>query len=704
MAASLQVPYATGKVLRDVDNGEAHVQRYGGFVNLTVTEGDGGGWLDGLREVGGINIPVASALLVRLSVLFIYFILFCALAFPDKDFHDNLSIALFRRVLLTIVTALTVVALLGFALDLSTALWRDPGVQAYISAGPLGLLIGGAMLLWLRACWRIGTDNTRRKRRRSLRIKGVLAAYVLTLAVVLVVYGLALKALQVNLLSHWAVVPIGTILLSACIPILVTQLLGDHRLTSYLVSAGLLAAALTATIIWPYLWYSGFKSANGQLLVNAVGKYVYLTAASLTIIGLCILFWRATTKLVSKERRWLRSLLRLMTIGIGIAGLWDVAANADISDPHSSGSDALNLFGLFDALPQLLDWMLIVLTIVVLIRLPATPSARRVARRIVAPVLVLILYWNGTWLYLPVTFALGLVLVTRVLLPQKLLSKTRRARPPEESLEDAIVAWRRADFAAGQQKALAGATDALRDLLVKGDSQGYRRGYETIGKAQEDLAREHDDFERKARAAKNTAFNHNGEILDRSTAATGAVLGAVFGIIPATVSLLTSQPPDNSGYPMLDFLGSTAWTLLFWPTIGWFVGYLLPLIRGDNGTEKALWIFFVAVAAGLPMDIIWNSGHDWTLELLNTLELFAFFMLLTVSLSDLKTLRAAGMNATDWVRVHNWRFTVTWSTALIAAIGTAAVTFLSSAAADFSNQTVANITGPSSGQAGNHAP
>jgi hypothetical protein len=64
----------------------------------------------------------------------------------------------------------------------------------------------------------------------------------------------------------------------------------------------------------------------------------------------------------------------------------------------------------------------------------------------------------------------------------------------------------------------------------------------------------------------------------------------------------------------------------------------------------------------------------------------------TVILDDLTVLKAAGMRATDWTRVHNWRFVVTWSTAVIAAIGTAAATFLSTAATDFSHQTVTVIT------------
>jgi hypothetical protein len=47
------------------------------------------------------------------------------------------------------------------------------------------------------------------------------------------------------------------------------------------------------------------------------------------------------------------------------------------------------------------------------------------------------------------------------------------------------------------------------------------------------------------------------------------------------------------------------------------------------------------------------------------------------------------------VQVHNWRFLVTWSTAVIAAIGTATAAYVSTAATDLGQQTVTAVTGQS---------
>jgi hypothetical protein len=156
----------------------------------------------------------------------------------------------------------------------------------------------------------------------------------------------------------------------------------------------------------------------------------------------------------------------------------------------------------------------------------------------------------------------------------------------------------------------------------------------------------------------------------------------------------------GSRYPVLDFLGNTAWTLFLWPGLGWFVGYFLPLLRGKNGAEKALWVFIAGVGATLPMHALWYDGRDWAQALIWDLEFFSFTLVAAVILCDFRALRAAGMRAADWVNVHNWRFVITWSTALLAAVGTVAVTFLSTAATDIGHQTVTVITRPTSAPPG----
>src|SRR6201995_4250211 len=85
---------------------------------------------------------------------------------------------------------------------------------------------------------------------------------------------------------------------------------------------------------------------------------------------------------------------------------------------------------------------------------------------------------------------------------------------------------------------------------------------------------------------------------------------------------------------------------------------------------------------------MWDTRYDWASDLTSNLDLLAFLMLVSVYVCDLRPLTAAGLRRTYWAQVHNWRFVVTWSTALVAAVGTAGVTFLTVATTDLANSTL----------------
>jgi len=68
-------------------------------------------------------------------------------------------------------------------------------------------------------------------------------------------------------------------------------------------------------------------------------------------------------------------------------------------------------------------------------------------------------------------------------------------------------------------------------------------------------------------------------------------------------------------------------------------------------------------------------------------------VIIGVIVGDLLALFSADMSPLAWIRVHNWRFLVTWSTAVLAAIGTVAVTFLSTAATDLGQQATTAVIG-----------
>jgi hypothetical protein len=458
----------------------------------------------------------------------------------------------------------------------------------------------------------------------------------------------------------------------------------------------MLALVLAATIAWPLFWYGSVTwDGTNYPSVNVWGKWTFVVLAVVTVSGLSIMLARAAWAVLEPYgKAWRWGVAVTVAIGIAVTVLPDAITEAGIAAPHAAGLQPINLFDLFGSLPFLLDWLLTLLLLLVALGLPTSPDPRPVARILAIPIAVELFYWNFTWLYLPVEFLLGILLVGWVMLPADLASAIAAPGGSASALRKAITRWQGAEFIAGQRQGLAASgTDSLRDLLLKNDKQAYAAALSALTTGQQELAEQRAAYQRDALDAKAEAFSRKGAPLDRKGARTGLITGALLGVIPATVTLITTQPADTgSAYPVLNFFGGTAWSVAVWSLDGCFIGYFLPLIRGANGVQKALWMFAVAVTAELPLDVIWDDSHAWASSLIGCLEFLVFMIVTTVILDDLTVLKAAGMRATDWTRVHNWRFVVTWSTAVIAAIGTAAATFLSTAATDFSHQTVTVIT------------
>ncbi len=390
--------------------------------------------------------------------------------------------------------------------------------------------------------------------------------------------------------------------------------------------------------------------------------------------------------------------------------------------------------GLYRALPQLLSWLLLALAICILLAIsraaratdnlrPAPDPARAwelvaerivtsrmAARQLALPVMMLILFsaytyyyspWavtNYTWAYVPVTPLLGLAILAWVLPARQ--ATADRTRSPREAIRLTLRSWRNAEFADSQRQQLLGNADDLRKSLFENGAQANqeadgRRTFETLANVQNVLSEQRDDSRRSARAYLREAFDHQGEPPDPVTARQGALVGALLGLVPAVVLFLVTRPvSDWSGYPVLDFVGFTAWVLLIWPALGWAMGYFLPFIRGRNGINKALFVY-ITVGASLPMNLLWLDSHEWKSTAIYYLELFAFLVIVGIIIGDLLALSSAGMSPLAWVQVHNWRFLVTWSTAVLAAIGTVTVTFLSTAATDLGQQATTAVIGQS---------
>ena len=695
-APAVQVLAMSGAHLTGVAKDEANLQRGRALADITVSAGSNTGqdWLAGVREIGGITIPVMDGFFSRLSSLFFYAAFLWALVIIHFALPYSRIVEVSRNIFFTIVTALIAVAFLAFLVDLGTALIHAANPRGEAAAGPLALLVAGAALVWPVACFRTGRNRQFRRDRHNIAHPAwlTLALYCLVLGG----YWVAVdRGMSINLFTNFHALT-GTAVVVLLVWLLVRKLLGDAGVMRRLVSAGMLCVTLGATIIWPVLYFNSWTPGWDNVThVNVLGKLIFFAVALLTILGLSMMIFRAVQALAI-ARLWQWLITGGIVILIGVVILHDTLTNPQLADPHAVGPTAVNLIDLFDSLPQLLDWLLLTLAIVVAMSLPTTSQARPLARRIVIPIGLLLLYWNGTWLYLPFTLIIGLIMLDRLVYPWRLAKATPYAQTNAQAINGSIAAWRQAEFASQQRHALTSSSnDVLMDLIKEGKSN-YAECVESIAKVQNYLAKKRDRQQRNARKLEAQAFDLRGKIPSRRTAITGAVVGAILGIIPGLITILTTHPsPDDGGYQALDFFGGTAWNLE-WAGLGWLIGYSLPLMRGRNGSEKALWLFIASLGATLPMQVIWNDTSDWVQTFIWSLEMLVFLMATAIYLCDLSILRGAGMRLSDWLTVQNWHFVVTWSTALLAAIGTAFVTFLSTAATDLSNRAVNGISGPSS--------
>ncbi|MGP0026465.1 MAG: hypothetical protein ACLPKE_24385 [Streptosporangiaceae bacterium] len=694
-ANGLQISSSSGMTLASISTNQATMAAAASTVSFTIKEPDPkNGLLTLLRASGGVFIPIFNNLLSGLGTYLIYLVLLLGLVLAAQKSEDNRVIAASRDVLFIIVAAL----ITSYVLELMTEIDESIHVS-YIrpQVGPIGLLIAGVLVVWPTACVaaRPGRDAPNRHAQKKFYLLTSLSLIAELAAYWIAVY----TGWQVNPLAHPAGLAAAAV--AACLTLVLAV---EIRPSASMVATGLTAAAglailLAASVLAPVLSATAFDGDRFHgPHVNLGGKLVYLAAAIMLFGGLAVLSYRIVQSKVhnplGRRLTWFA-----ITLLIGICIIPNAVENSQIAAPHTPGPSVSAFFGLVFSLPQLLNWLLLALAITAVMSLKEKPYEWLVARYLAIPIALLLIYQNVTWLYIPVTLVIGTVTVATLLLPCDLTADKRRRPEPalRQALDGAINAWRRAAVAADQSQRLNALAAKAAKNPRKTDLVGYKEAFESLAERQDFLSAEQARQQATAQTLKTEAFCCHGLAPNRKTAKQAALLGALFGIVPAVISIITRQNfPSDNPYFFLQFFGGAAWGIFIWPLLGWFIGYFAPIIRGRSGTLKAVWIILTYLIGTLPMDIIWNTTEGWLNFLIN-LSLFGpFVMLSCVIVCEIMTLKAAGLEISDWVKVHNWRFIITWSAAVLAALGTAAVTFLSTAATDLSHQTVTVVTGSSS--------
>ena len=386
----------------------------------------GTNWTTGLRSVGGMNLPVVGGALQRLASLVSYAVLLWSLSWICRNLpalrRDVWSIvAASRNAVSVIVGALIALSVLSFAYQLMFEMARGKQVDPLL-AGPTGLAVAGALVLWPVLCWRVtaagdqvagenqnaAEDQSAGEKQGSSRLAWAEQAPAMLVAVAYLVL-VNFWPGRYHQVTWWQValaLP-ATVILVYLLGIL---LLGRASLTPRVRSGGLagrLAVELGSTLGWPVLVYTGFYEGK-TLHVNLVGKWIYLAAAIVAVIGLCVLTARVIQVLAAshlehleplpdrpgrrriprsaEERRrmwqWIWGLGGGAVLAVMLAAtIPSLIHQSQVRDPQGEGlvpaflTSYTAAANLFRALPQLLNWLFLALAIAVLLSLSRAARA-----------------------------------------------------------------------------------------------------------------------------------------------------------------------------------------------------------------------------------------------------------------------------------------------------------------------------------------
>lgn len=702
---SIQAADIQGANFALVKSGEIALTAIGSRdIKATVWDGNSGqGWMDGLRGIGGMMVPVADGFLCWIPVLLVYGMFWWAFRRARQIFPQTPMVVVGSRISSVLLSALAVAASIELSTDICSALvGKYSWATVSIVAGPLGLLLAGLLWVWPVACVRARfTDQADIASAGRFSVVRMLAPIVMFGAVV-AVYWWILGLFGVGIHAPVILKTLAVCVLVALIGSIITR--GRSEL-SWLLSVGILLVVLAATVAWPILWYD---SNGSPAEVNMAGKCIFLAGAVLTAAGLSLMAGRAAwifSATWRKRTRWALSASAALFVALAIVP--DAISEGGVLAAHAIGLTEGDLFYLFQNTTNMLDWLFLGLAGMVAVRIPDEPQSRSVARTIAIPIAIMLLVFTGYgsgWFYVPVSIILGYILMEYVLLPKALVDSVIRGITPRDALERVAGLRRQAAFFAGRQQALTdGDQGGLGELLNKADVQEFHGKISVLAGAQEGLARRGEELRRAARYGSETVFSGVHAPFSKKAGGAGLLVGSILGVASILEYLLENgPPPDYGNYPILSFLGGVAWTAFTWPAVGWFIGYFAPIIRGSNGFVKGVIVFILGFVSNLPMDVIFYDSSTWKSYAVWEAIGFPIVLACAVVVTDFRALRSADMRIADWVRVHNWRFVVTWSTAFIAAVGTAVAAFMSTAATDLSHQTVTVVSsqnqGPSPGK------
>lgn len=147
---------------------------------------------------------------------------------------------------------------------------------------------------------------------------------------------------------------------------------------------------------------------------------------------------------------------------------------------------------------------------------------------------------------------------------------------------------------------------------------------------------------------------------------------------------LITGPVPQTNYLLFSLLGTVPFTALKWTLYGFFFGYFYNLIRGRNGLEKGFFYFVTLVVPSLAMNLLlypldisaWLSFGFWALQV------FLHSLLLGLFAGDYETLRRDRFRWYNLIEVYNLTSLSAWVTSILIALGAAIQAMISTDVGD----------------------
>lgn len=294
----------------------------------------------------------------------------------------------------------------------------------------------------------------------------------------------------------------------------------------------------------------------------------------------------------------------------------------------------------------------------------------------------LLFNYTARWLYIPITFLVGLLLLSVFLRRSEYLEKLgpffEQVVAQRVNLLERIINLNIAD------KAYRDIRKNLSKKLSNGDISIAQLDSQVMDRRKQ-LEKAHQEATIQNISIKELALTFGPYKNAWDNGLHGVKWGFLFAL-PWLILYLRDflgGPVTTSDFPLWNFANDLLNITGKWTALGFVLGYFYPYLRGKNGLQKGLGLFLVTVLPTLPLAVLSNvTSADWQATVFWSLQVFIHCMLLGLVAFDYMTLRQGYRDWQMLFEVHGIPSIGISVSSILAAAGATIVALLSARATD----------------------